>query len=272
MPVVLLLDNGSVRANATLQLRDLSKRLGDKTSQKIHPVSFKHADKIPHDQLNGEPAVIFYDFMNQQLSLGEKDFIILPLFFGNSKALTSSIPDEIKSLKRSFGEFSINISDVIYPLPLGEPLLCDIIYDHITNTANEHELSLSNTVIVDHGSPVRQVTEVRTHLVDKLQKRFSNDIKLDQAVMERRSGKEYDFNGDLLEHWLHQKARSGENSALVSLLFFLPGRHAGHGGDIVEICQSIMNQYPEFKVHISPLICEHPLLVSILETRLKNCL
>lgn len=271
MPVVLLIDNGSVRANAILQLRDLSKRLGDKTSQKIHPVSFKHANKIPVDQLNGEAAIIFYDFMTQQLSLGEKDFIVLPLFFGKNKVLTSSIPDEIKSLKRSFGEFSIKISDVIYPLPLGETLLGDIIYDHITNTANKHEISISNTVVVDHGSPVPQVTEVRTHLVESLQKRFSTNISLDQAVMERRSGKEYDFNGDLLEDWLHQKARSGQNSAIVSLLFFLPGRHAGRGGDIVDICDSVMSQYPGFKIHICPLISDHPLLVSILETRLINC-
>lgn len=272
MPVVLLIDNGSVRANATLQLRVLSNKLSDKTSQKIHPVSLKHANKIPADQLNDQPAVIFYDFMSQQLTLGEREFIILPLFFGNSKALTSSIPDEINSLKRSFGEFSIKIADVIYPLPLGEPLLCDIIYEHITNTAIEHDLSLRNTVVVDHGSPVPQVTDVRTHLVESLQKRFSSEINLDQAVMERRPGKEYDFNGELLEHWLHQKATSGENSAIVCLLFFLPGRHAGQGGDIVEICKSIMKQNPGFNIHISPLISEHHLLVSILEARLKSCL
>ena len=32
------------------------------------------------------------------------------------------------------------------------------------------------------------------------------------------------------------------------------------GGDIVEICQSVMADYPDFKICISPLITEHPRL------------
>ena len=268
MPVVLLIDNGSVRAAATLQLRYIAKCLSEKTSQKIHPVSFKHANKIPQDLLNGEPASIFYSFMSQQLSQGESEFIVLPLFFGESKALTSLIPDEIESLKQSFGDFTISISELIYPLPTGEGLLCDILYDLITDTANIQGVTFDNIVVVDHGSPVPRVTNVRKHLVKNLHKRFPADIKIEQAVMERRPGKQYDFNGNLLEYWLDQKALSGETSAIVSLLFFLPGRHAGDEGDIVEICQSIMNQYPGFKVCICPLISEHPLLISILEQRL----
>ena len=230
MPVVLLIDNGSVRENATFQLRDLAKRLSEKTSHKIHPVSFKHANKIPNVNLNGTSADIFYDFMSQQLLNGENEFIVLPLFFGNNKALSTLIPDEIESLKRSFGEFSITISEHIYPLPTGEDLLCDILYDLIKNTAIKHNVPFNNTVVVDHGSPSPQVTEVRSHVVENLQKKFPTDIKIEQAVMERRPGQQYDFNGDLLESWLHQKAISGETSAIISLLFFLPGRHAGEGG------------------------------------------
>jgi len=54
--------------------------------------------------------------------------------------------------------------------------------------------------------------------------------------MERREGKQYDFNGPLLEQWLEQKVARGEKSAIVALMFFLPGRHAGDGGDIEQIC------------------------------------
>ena len=88
--------------------------------------------------------------------------------------------------------------------------------------------------------------------------------------MERREGEQYDFNGVLLESWLRKKAQSGEKSAVVILLFFLPGRHAGTGGDIVEICEGIMQEYPDFKIAISPLISEHELLMPILHSRLLS--
>jgi len=270
MPVILLTDNGSTRANATLKLRELATKLGLKTGFTIHPVSLQHANRIPEDALNNIPAQVFPEFMEQQLIKGNKDFILLPIFFGQSKALTKFIPDEIDSLKKKYGEFQLKIADVIYPLPEGESLLCEIIHGHITSTAEKESLGLNNVVLVDHGSPTPQVTNVRKHIAKNVQDFFSGDCNLEQAVMERREGNEYDFNGDLLEDWLKNKAQSGETSVIVVLLFFLAGRHAGKGGDIVEICESVMKEYPELKITISPLISEHPKFLSILQSRLNS--
>ena len=105
MPVILLCDNGSTRANATLQLRYLTTELSKKSRHTIHPVSLQHADRISAEELEGIPAHVFHDFMTQQLSLDQREFILLPLFFGQSKALTSFIPDEVKRLKKQFGDF-----------------------------------------------------------------------------------------------------------------------------------------------------------------------
>ena len=269
MPVILLTDNGSARANATLQLRQLSTALSKLTGHIIHPVSLQHASKIAVEDLHGIPAQVFPSFMAQQLSRGEKEFIMLPLFFGNSKALTSFVPDEVAVLQQQFGDFSLHIAEVIYPLPQGEPLLTEIIYQHINSTAAQHNLPLKNLVLVDHGSPVPRVTEVRKHLAQSVQQKLPNTCVLEQAVMERREGREYDFNGDLLEHWLSQKAVAGETSAIVILMFFLAGRHAGEGGDIVEICETVKQQHSGFNIAISPLITEHPLFLSILQSRLN---
>jgi len=270
MPVILLTDNGSTQPNATLQLRDLANKLSQQTGYTIHPVSLQHANRIPAQTLDNIPAQVFTKFMEQQLIKGNKDFILLPIFFGQSKALTKYIPDEVKSLKDQFGDFKINIADVIYPLPNGESLLCEIIHDHIKDTAEKESLPLNNIVLVDHGSPTPHVTDVRKHLVQSVQDSFSADYHLEQAVMERREGSEYDFNGDLLENWLKQKIQSGETSVIVILLFFLAGRHAGKDGDIVEICESVMKEHPELKITISPLISEHPKFLSILEARLND--
>jgi hypothetical protein len=210
--------------------------------------------------------------MQQQLSAGETEFILLPIFFGKSKALTSFVPDEADRLRQQYGDFSLQLAEVIYPLPTGEPLLVDIIHDHIQQTAAQHNLPLQNLVLVDHGSPIPRVTEVRQHLAQQVQNRLADATSLEQAVMERREGREYDFNGDLLEHWLSRKAEAGAKSALVIMMFFLPGRHAGENGDIVQICDSVMQQHPGFKVAISPLIAEHPAFVNILQLRLQGAL
>ncbi|MCW8928720.1 MAG: cobalamin biosynthesis protein CbiX [Gammaproteobacteria bacterium] len=270
MPVILLTDNGSVRENATRQLRKLADNLSHKTGYCIHPVSLKHADRIPAEKLDGSPAQIFQKFMVEKLLDGELEFILLPIFFGESKALTSFVAEEIILLKQRFGDFKFEIAEVIYPLPTGEELLTQIIYEHIMLTQKHNNLSMDNIVLVDHGSPNPKVTEVRQHLASMVQKLLPEDCLLEQAVMERREEKKYDFNGRLLKDWLLDKINAGEKSAIVILMFFLPGRHAGKGGDIVEICQSVMVQYPDFKISISPLISEHSEFISILEKRLKN--
>lgn len=270
MPTIMLVDNGSLRPTATLQLRHLATALSQKIQQTVHPVSMQHAHKISASELGGKPAHIFSTFMADQLAAGEKDFILLPLFFGKSRAITKFVPDEVEKLKMQFSDFNVNIAEPLYPLPNGESGLTDIIVDHILGLSVDKTLPVNNAVLVDHGSPVPRVTAVRQHLAESVLEKVPAGSTLEEAVMERREGKEYDFNGGLLKDWLVQKARAGETHANVILMFLLPGSHAGEGGDIEEICDSVMKQYPSIKIAISPLISQHPKLVSILENRLNK--
>jgi hypothetical protein len=269
-PVILLVDNGSLRADATLQLRVLAKKLSAVASLKIQPVSLQHADKISKNLLNDRPVQIFHTCMEDYLSQGRRRFIILPLFFGESKAITAGILNPLLLLQKGYNDLVFQITDVICPLPAGGMLLADIIYDHFVITAKKYHFPPENIVLVDHGSPLPRVTAVRKYLVSLVQKKLSKDVLLEQAVMERRKGAQYLFNGELLEEWLTSKAKNGEKTAIVGLLFFLAGRHAGEGGDIDQICQRVMKDYPAFKIAITPLIAEHELLLSILLTRLAR--
>ena len=69
MTAILICDNGSTKPAATLQLRHLAEKLGEKTGHHIYPVSLQHADKIAADKLNGTPASILGDFLKEKLSL-----------------------------------------------------------------------------------------------------------------------------------------------------------------------------------------------------------
>ncbi len=194
----------------------------------------------------------------------------MPLFFGKSKAITSMIPQLYDELSATFGSFDIRVADVLYPLPEGDARLVDILHDNIRQTADRQSVSLNNIVLVDHGSPIPRVTEVRKAMAGQLQQRLDAGQQLSQAVMERREGKEYDFNGPLLQDWLQELALSGEKTAIVGMMFLLPGRHAGEGGDIHEICAEVMQQHPGFTVGISPLVGEHPSLIDLLHQRLQS--
>jgi sirohydrochlorin ferrochelatase len=269
MTKILLCDNGSKVAEATLMLRKIAKNLSHKSGCKVDAVSLQHADSINPESLSNEPAQLLADYLAQQLKQGEKDFIILPLFFGKSRALTSFIPEQQRRLESQFGAFTIRIAEVLYPLPQGDPALAEILYDNIRRSMLRDKLEAGDFVLVDHGSPVPQVTEVRQRVASELNDLLGENNELLQAAMERREGKQYDFNGELLQDLLTRLASSGKKSAIVSLLFLLPGRHAGRGGDIEEICANVMHENPGFNVSITDLVGQHEGIVNLLNERLK---
>jgi sirohydrochlorin ferrochelatase len=122
-------------------------------------------------------------------------------------------------------------------------------------------------VLVDHGSPSPRITEVRKGIARDL--RLGYGLTVAQAVMERRAGREYDFNGPLLEQWLAEQAESGNTEVIIAMLFFLPGRHAGPCGDVESICRGVAERHPQLRYTITPLIADHPLLLDLLTDRMR---
>jgi len=268
MAIILLCDNGSSKPQATLQLRYLAAQLSQKLDKTIYPVSLQHANKIPTEDLDNIPAMTFRPFLQEMLNLGENEFIVLPMFFGHSKAISKFIPDVVEELISDGNNLSVKVADVIYPLPDGEQQLASILAEHINQNFYEDIDGVQKAVLVDHGSPSPKVTEVRKHIAQSITPMLTKNISLEQAVMERREGKDYDFNGDLLENWLTKQAEKGETAVIIALMFFLPGRHAGVNGDIDMISHSVLSKYPDFRIRMTPLICEHPEFLNILEDRL----
>jgi sirohydrochlorin ferrochelatase len=113
---------------------------------------------------------------------------------------------------------------------------------------------------------------VRQQLAKQLLPLLGQNNVLDQAVMERREGAEFDFNGALLEDLLIRKAQQGVEQIIVLMQFLLPGRHAGEGGDVARICANIEQQFPQLRIQMTPLVAEHPALVEILHSRIDQAL
>lgn len=263
---LMLVDNGSSRPESTLYLRRIASRLGESLGALVHPVSLQHAQKIPGAALGGVPAETFVPFMARHLTHGERHFIILPLFFGPSRALTSFIPEQTAKLASEYGHFELQLCPVLCPLPEGEPRLAQILADQLPSLAPAQK---RRVILVDHGSPIPKVTAVRRYLAAEMRRILGQGVRLQEAVMERREGAEYDFNGDLLEHVLHVNGKQDTQTPIaLSLLFMSPGRHAGSGGDIESICQRTRERYPDWSILTSGLIGEHAGLIEILHDRL----
>ncbi len=263
-PMVVLVDNGSRRADSTLSLRRLAEAVSQRSGVTVHPVSLLHSDRVPMDRLDGEPAQLFPSFMMRQVEQGQRHFIILPLFFGPSRALTEFIPEQVALIEAEHGPIEVHQADVLCPLPVGEERLADILFDHV----QQLDRVMERVLVVDHGSPIPQVTAVRRWLAEALRKRLGPSVEVDEAVMERREGREYDFNGPLLS----EKLDGASGEVALAMLFLSPGRHAGAGGDIAEICAEAEAANSELTVTPSALVGEHPALVEILCRRFEQAL
>jgi sirohydrochlorin ferrochelatase len=268
---ILLLDNGSKRADATLSLRSIAERLATRLGEHVHPVSVLHADQVPADRLGGQPAATFAPFLKARIERGTREFLIVPLFFGPSRAITQFIPETVATLEGDMGPLDLQVTSPLCPLPAGESRLVDLLQAQILETAERTGVVPSRVILVDHGSPIPTVTAVRRWLRDRLAERLGRDTDVGEAVMERRASAAYDFNGDLLSDRLRALAREDPiRPVILAMLFLSPGRHAGPDGDIAEICASVAREHPGLPIHQTPLVGSHPILIDILASRVRT--
>jgi len=260
-PTTFLVDNGSLAPEATRQLRRLAAALAARVGSPVAPVSLLHASGVPADQLDGVPAEILEPALDRRARAGEREFVLVPLFFGPSRALTDYVPDRVAALRARWPDLQVRLAPTLFQP--GDRRLAEILAAQVRAV----DPSPERVVLVDHGSPVRVVTEVRDALVTQLREELGRDVAaVDGACMERRPGAEYDFNGPLLADLL---ARDGWNAGrvTVAMQFLLPGRHAGPAGDVAEICRAAEERSPGLRTRLTPLVCEHPRLVEILSDR-----
>ncbi|MBK1640393.1 cobalamin biosynthesis protein CbiX [Chromatium okenii] len=267
MRTLLLLDNGSRRAESTVMLRRLATQLAARCGEAVLPVSLLHSDQVPVAQLDGQAAATLAPTLRQLCAAGQRDFVLIPLFFGASRALTEFIPTTAAEVAADSGHFHWQLAPTLCPLPAGEPLLVDIMAAQVADAAAALGSLTPRVVLVDHGSPVPAVTAVRQWISTQLAQRLGMTVA--QAVMERRAGAAYDFNGMLLEEWLQQQAAvDAITPVIVALLFVAAGRHAGANGDLATLIARVTAQHPGWRVVMTPLVGSHPLLVDILQRRI----
>ncbi len=266
---VLLVDNGSLQPAATRQLRKLAAALGRRLGRKVEPVSLLHSNKVPAKKLGGRKAEILKYAVLRRLHRGAREFVIVPLFFGRSRALTDFIPELIERWRHHSAEMTVHVAAPL--AAAGDDRLARILEEEVRAKLTPAFLrgEKPRVALVDHGSPVRGVTRVRNRIARELRRRLGGEVTgVAGCSMERRPGAAYAFNEPLLETLL---ATPPWNSGpvIVAQLFLLPGRHAGPGGDVERICRRAREKSTSLRTVRTRLVGSHPELVGILADRFK---
>ncbi len=267
-PCTLLVDNGSHRATSTLNLRRLAGELSDVVNHHVHPVSLLHSTRVSPEELGGVPAEIFEPFIKKQHEEhGTNSFLVVPLFFGHSAAIYEYIPQRMRELQVKWPELEIRLAPCL--VNLDDPSDRDVaeaLATLVSKKAEEKGIEKPAVALVDHGTPRIAVNLVRNFLGKQLKEILEGKAsKVEVCSMERREGDEYAFNEPLLENLLGSEGFDKE--VILSMLFLSPGRHAGPGGDIAEICEESEEKHPTLQTHMSDLFATHDLIIDLLAKR-----
>jgi sirohydrochlorin ferrochelatase len=263
-PLTLLVDNGSLEAAAALALRELAAKLAAEIKAPVEPVSLLHSSAVPAAQLGGKSAEILEPALERRIAAGQDKFLIVPLFFGPSGALTDYLPSRLAHLQAKHAGFSARVAAPLFAV--GDDRLARILADHVRAA----KVPTPRVALVDHGSPARPVVAVRNQLAEQLGKLLGADYVVAASSMERRAGAEYDFGEPLLANLLRQPGWS-DDEIIVAMQFLLPGRHAGPQGDVAGICRAAeAASGGKLSTKMTALVAEHPLLVEILADRWRE--
>ncbi len=267
---VLLVDYGSLEPAATLALRGIAERLGQALGRAVAPVSLRHSDGVLAAALGGKSAEVLDSALESRARQGVNQFVIVPLFFGPSGALTGDVPACAARVRTEFPAIEVRLTRCLVDVKdAADDRVAAMLEDHVrskmTGMADRPAV-----ILVDHGSPERTVTLVRDHLAARLAVRLGDAVSgVRAASMERRPGAEYDFTEPSLDRAL-DKTDPDAGPVIVAMQFLLPGRHAGPGGDIAQICAAALRRRPGLSVTMTELVGSHPTLIEVLADRARE--
>lgn len=273
---VWLVDNGSLRAQSTLSLRQQAALLAAASGVAVEPVSVLHSDKVPAEHLNSVAAEAFTEALRRRAAQGLRALRVVPYFFGPSAALTEYLPYQTGRICAQFPHLRVEMTpplvDLEDPGDQALPLLAAQLLANIEAAAASARPGGEPpaAVLVDHGSPQPAVSAVRDAVGQQLRLALAGRVRaFAVASMEAREGAEYDHSRPLLAQVLEQEPFC-RSEVIIAPLFLSPGRHAGQGGDLARIAAAAMERHPQLHTRFCPLLGGTAAVTEILLQRLRG--
>lgn len=266
-----LFDNGSFRADSTRSLRELAARLALRVGHPVRAVSLLHSTRVQASDLDGEPAQLLEPALDAWFAAEPAGRALLaPLFFGPSGALVDYVPERLAALAQRHPAARAVLAEALV-LPDEEPSeLIAILADRVRATLAEKGWVRPRVALCDHGTPLPAVTAVRDRLARGLARVLGDEVAgVAASSMERREGPEFAFNEPLLETLLTTPPFDA-GDVVIALQFLSPGRHAGPGGDVAEICSRAEAARSGLRTAMTAPIADDARLVEVLARRIEK--
>ena len=233
----LLVDNGSLRPDAVLNLRSVAARLSERVGEQIDPVSLLHSSKIDPALLGGRTGPNL-GTLHQSPSCRRRAHLHLAalLLFGPTGAIQTYLPERLASLRTRFGDFSLMRAPFLFDEAVATDALAQIVAENVRRDPSGEgphprtRDSRSTTV-----RPLPSVTYVRNFVAGQL------SLPPQRLPGEHRGS----FHGTpgrrpvcLQRPTSRTPARSNpaynRGDVIIAMLFLSPGRHAGPEGDVAQ--------------------------------------
>eukprot|EP01134_Creolimax_fragrantissima_P004133 CFRG4133T1 len=271
-----VVDNGSLRASSTVNLRKICAMLQSHLGVDVMPVSCRFSNRIPQEELDNVNAELLEPCLFRLVEEGYDSVVIIPLFFGPSSTVTNFIPSKVMNVRKQYPQLKVHVASTLVAedknVPIDERLV-DIFVKRVKTTAKAKGISKPKVVVVDHGTPVRLVNECRVRMTEAVEKSLGKFAeRVVGASMERREGEEYAYNEPLLETTLFEMDGFGTGDVIIAMMFLQPGRHAGSGGDVETILKDQEKKHPGLQTHVTDLIGTGDEIIPILADRFLECL
>jgi len=274
-PVCMLMDNGSLRPQPTLRLRSIAGKLSAQSEIRVAPVSILHSNRVHPSKLEGERAEVAASFIDMALAAGERDFVCLPFFLGPSLALTEYLPQLFKERLAEHPDLRYVIADPIAGAQVTSPdsRMIEALARRVEDVIEINHWQRPAVALVDHGTPVRAVNQVREATADALAQCLGERVSAVKGfAMERKPGEDYAFNEPMLEN-LRDVPGFQTGPVVVAMFFLLEGRHAGPEGDVAAICADVTERNPQAgPIRMTALLGSTDWLVPLLADRLEAAL
>ncbi|KDO33283.1 hypothetical protein SPRG_19399 [Saprolegnia parasitica CBS 223.65] len=271
--ICFVVNKGSLQPEAVLALRDMCRNLSVRFNGCVRfvPSSCVLSNTIPIQQLDDVPAVLLQDAVAGVVadpSTAATKFVVLPVFIGNSDALTDFIPSIVSAFTGHRFTIARCLVDISKPSENGiAKILASKVRGAIADHRGVFEKKDIRVIVVDRGTTNHEVHLSRDLIGSQLTKLLGGAVeKVHTASMERVDEPQYDFNEPLLSH-AFETYKISSGLVVLALLFLTSGRHAVPGGDIEHVVAATKAAHPNLEVAVTAPIGSHPILTNMLMDR-----
>lgn len=262
--IVALIDNGSLEPAAPLNLRAVAAALSTAVGVTVHPVSWKHSDRLAAEALEGLPAQTLHSFVRAHVARGERGFVFVPFFISAQGAIGSALRGDLETLRTEAsanGGFGFTFTEGL----ASRGAVAGILAERVRETIASRQLERPPVVVVDHGGPSLVSAALRDSLAHQVATILGAEAgPICAASMEGA-------HPPLLAQQLANPPFN-RGDIVVALLFLSPGRHAGPHGDIAQICQAAEVHSPGLHCHLTDLVGTHSATIPALALALRETL